>query len=363
MSVAWFRVVRGLALASVVARLASGGSSRPTLRSVVASRPIDNGLVDDDRLTVVIPARDEADRIGPAIAAVVGAPDVREVIVVDDQSSDSTVAIAAAGGARVVVAGERPPGWAGKAWALQRGVESATTDWVLCLDADTRAHPQLPSALVDRAVAERLDLLTAAGRFRSGRPGATWLHASMLATLVYRFGPPGTPGRMIANGQCMLLRRQPFLDRGGMEPVAVSPGEDVALARWMSSHQRRVEFVDASDLLEVEPYASFGETWSGWGRSLGLPGVDSLARRALDLLVITLTMPLPVARLVARRADLVDVAAICVRVGTLVGMRSAYERSVVYWLSPIADPVSVMSLTLGLGRRRQTWRGRVYRSW
>ncbi len=347
----WFRAARGAALVSVVSRL---------VRLAWADAPLRFGA---DReavtpITVVIPARDEADRIGPAIEALIGSPAVSEVIVVDDQSSDTTATIAAAAGARVVAAGERPVGWAGKTWALQRGLVSASTDWVLCLDADTRADPRLPAALVERAEGDRLDLLTAAGRFRAGRPGATWLHASMLATLVYRYGPPGSSGRNLANGQCMLIRRQPFLDHGGMAHVSGSTVEDVALARSMASQHRRVAFVDACDLLEVEPYTSFGETWSGWGRSLGLPGVDSPTRRTIDAIVIALTMPIPVVRLVAGRADAVDIAAICVRIGTLVGMRRVYRRSAVYWLSPLADSVSAASLAIGLVRRQQAWRGR-----
>jgi dolichol-phosphate mannosyltransferase len=86
-----------------------------------------------DRLTpmqsisVVVPARDEAARIGPLLEAIVGAPGVAEVIVVDDQSSDGTADLARAAGARVVEpARPLPDGWAGKAWALQQGIEAAT---------------------------------------------------------------------------------------------------------------------------------------------------------------------------------------------------------------------------------------------
>ena len=322
---------------------------------------IRSGEVMSRAVAVVIPARDEEFRIGPTIAAMIAAPDVSEVVVVDDRSSDRTAAVSAGAGARVVTVGERPDNWAGKTWAVQRGVDATTAPWVLVLDADTRPDSGLPAALVARAIDDRLDLLTVAGSFRAGRRSSRWLHAAMLATLVYRYGPPGTGGRVLANGQCMLLRRDGFQGRGGMSIVAGSLVEDVALARSTGALGGRVAFVDASDLLEVEPYESFGATWSGWGRSLGLPGVDPVTRRVLDVVVLALVMPWPIVRLLGGRGDAIDLAAIAARVGTLVGMRPAYRaRGASYWLSPLADPVAITSLAIGVVKRRRSWRGRTY---
>ena len=97
---------------------------------------------------------DEAERIAPLLDAIVGASGVAEVIVVDDQSSDATAEIARLAGASVVSGAPLPDGWAGKAWALQQGIEAATSDWVVTLDADARPDPQLPTALVARAVGD-----------------------------------------------------------------------------------------------------------------------------------------------------------------------------------------------------------------
>ena len=89
---------------------------------------------------MVVPARDEANRIGPLLEAVIDAPGVAEVVVVDDESTDATAAIAAEAGAKVVAGRPLPSGWVGKAWALHQGIDVATGEWVVLLDADRRAR-------------------------------------------------------------------------------------------------------------------------------------------------------------------------------------------------------------------------------
>lgn len=102
--------------------------------------------------SVVIPARNEADslpRLLRSLRAQRVAP--HEIIVVDDQSEDETAAVARAEGARVVPAGERPPGWLGKPWASSVGADAASGRYLLFLDADVVLHPdalqQLATAL------------------------------------------------------------------------------------------------------------------------------------------------------------------------------------------------------------------------
>ena len=117
---------------------------RPPLR---AGAPLPAGTT----VSAVIPARDEAARIGPCVLAARADPGVSEVIVVDDESTDGTAAAAARAGARVIPGLPLPAGWVGKQWALQQGLEVASGEYVLTLDADTRPRPGLAAALVTAA--------------------------------------------------------------------------------------------------------------------------------------------------------------------------------------------------------------------
>jgi dolichol-phosphate mannosyltransferase len=358
---------RVMQFASVAVRAAAGAVAISRIaRAASVDAPVRPTLTPMQTISVVVPARDEAARIAPLLAAIVGAPGVAEVIVVDDQSSDATAEIARRAGTMVISGAPLPDGWAGKAWALQQGISAATSDWVVTLDADTRPDPRLPTAMVARAVADRLDLLTVGGRFECPTPGSRWLHPAMLTTLVYRFGPPGAPpsapDRMMANGQCMAVPRARFLAAGAMESVRKDVVEDLALARRLAADGHRVGFLDANELLSVRMFESLGDAWNGWGRSLALPGVEPRRRQLFDLAVVVLAQVLPIPRLLLRRGDVIDVVLALTRLGTLAGTRRAYERTdAAYWLSPLADPLAAVAIARGILKRgRQTWRGRSY---
>src|ERR1700722_17073101 len=85
------------------------------------------------RIVAVVPARDESDVVGRAIASLAAqrAPGYFHIILVDDHSSDGTAEIATAGAApdllTVVAAAPLPAGWKGKLWAVAEGVRHAET--------------------------------------------------------------------------------------------------------------------------------------------------------------------------------------------------------------------------------------------
>ena len=110
-----------------------------TLTSVaapaLAARKAAAGL----RVSVCIPARNEAATVAGVVSPVRPAlegrePLVDELIVVDDGSTDATGALAEAAGARVV----RRSGPAGKGRAMAAGIRASDGDIVVFLDADVR---------------------------------------------------------------------------------------------------------------------------------------------------------------------------------------------------------------------------------
>lgn len=88
------------------------------------------------RLSVIVIAQDEADRIEPCLQSVADWAD--EIIVLDSGSSDDTVEIARRYTDQVF-----ETDWPGYGPQKQRALEKANCDWVLSIDADERVSPEL----------------------------------------------------------------------------------------------------------------------------------------------------------------------------------------------------------------------------
>ena len=100
------------------------------------------------RVSIIVPARNEAAMIGPAVRSLLALDyPAYELVVVDDRSEDATGAILeglkAEFGERltVVQVRELPPDWLGKTYAMAQAAEIATGDWLLFSDADVVHAP------------------------------------------------------------------------------------------------------------------------------------------------------------------------------------------------------------------------------
>ncbi|HEX6291454.1 MAG TPA: glycosyltransferase family 2 protein [Herpetosiphonaceae bacterium] len=224
-------------------------------------------------LTVIIPARDEADRIERCLAGLAAQklPQI-DIIVLDDNSTDGTAEIAGsfAGqlpGLRVLHGAPLPAGWAGKCWACWQAAQASDSAWLLFLDADTAPLPGMIATLIDYATAQHIDLLTLLPLLELG---STWERILMppfvgLIQAVYpldRVNDPRSP-LALANGQCILVRRAAYLAVDGHRAVHDSVLEDVRLAQAFKQAGYRIQAVGGPNLMRVRMYTRFGEVAEG----------------------------------------------------------------------------------------------------
>jgi glycosyltransferase involved in cell wall biosynthesis len=106
------------------------------------------------RVTVVMPAYNEAHGIGRVLGAVREYLPDAELLVVDDASADETSAEAKAAGARVV----RHPINRGNGAAVKTGIRNASGDVVLLMDADGQMDPAYIPLLLAK-LAEGFDMV------------------------------------------------------------------------------------------------------------------------------------------------------------------------------------------------------------
>jgi len=120
-----------------------------------------------DEVAVVIPARNEADRIQATVTAAIGLPAVALAVVVDDGSKDGTAAAARQAGAAVM----RHARNRGKGAAMETGAEAVCLldqrehrdrpRHLLFLDADLAGTAALAGPLIDPVLAGKADMTIA----------------------------------------------------------------------------------------------------------------------------------------------------------------------------------------------------------
>jgi glycosyltransferase involved in cell wall biosynthesis len=102
---------------------------------------------------IIVPARDEAETIGPVIASLLAQDYAGKfhIVLVDDDSTDGTAERAGAAESLQVIRGTpKPPGWSGKLWALSQGIDATDAPVVLLTDADIVHDPRHLSSLIAR---------------------------------------------------------------------------------------------------------------------------------------------------------------------------------------------------------------------
>lgn len=231
------------------------------------------------RVSVLIPMRNEADKIGPNLRALLAQeyPD-SEVLVLDDDSQDDSARIAAETGGPFpnfkLLRGEPLlPGWLGKAWACQQLSQAASGEYLLFTDADVHWQPGALLALMSEAGRTGADLLT----IWPSQQTNTWAERlvvplmdfaihSYLPVLAVHF----LPWRVFAaaNGQVLLFKRSAYERISGHAGVRAKIIEDVALARAVKVHGLTLRMAEANQFIKTRMYHNWPEVRDGFAKNI-----------------------------------------------------------------------------------------------
>jgi hopene-associated glycosyltransferase HpnB len=243
------------------------------------------------RVDIVVPARDEAEVIGPVIASLLAQDYAGSfaVTLIDDNSTDATAERAGqAPNLKVLHGAPKPEGWSGKMWALEQGVSAGDAPLVLLTDADIVHDPRHLSTLVD--CVERSQLAMASEMVR--------LNCSSLAEralvpafvyffqMLYPFAKVNDPRSRVAAaaGGSVLIRRDVLQRIGGIGAIKDALIDDVSLARTVKGRGGGAIFLGHSVLAtSIRPYPAFVDIW----RMIARTAFTQL-RHSLWLLLATL---------------------------------------------------------------------------
>ncbi len=242
-------------------------------------RPLVSLPDDLPRVTVLIPAKDEGERVRICLQSVL-AQDYPNfsIVTIDDRSTDDTGGvldqIAAATGGKVrslhVPHGGLPPGWLGKCHALHVGAKDASGAWLLFVDSDVRLQPDALRAAIALALARNYDAVS----LMTALECQTFLEKLVLPLAAGAWSVMNTisltnddkRASAYANGQFFLIRRGVYDAAGGHEAVRDQITEDVELARLLKRRGGRVRLFLGSTFASTRMHANLPQMLRGWGR-------------------------------------------------------------------------------------------------
>lgn len=193
-------------------------------------------------VSVLIPARNEAHRIGALLADLtLESAGIREIIVYDDRSTDSTAAIVERFARknpkiRLLQGVPLPSGWLGKNHACHLLSQQAVGRYLLFLDADVRIREQAIVRAMRCMQRTKVDLLSVFPHQLMPDPGTrlvvplmNWILLSLLPLAAVRRMPQ--EALCAANGQFLLFSTDSYRKLLPHQRFRTAPVEDMAIAR------------------------------------------------------------------------------------------------------------------------------------
>ena len=245
-------------------------------------KDIDNNTL--PTVCVIIPARNEADVIPVSLRSLLlqDYPGNFTIFLVDDQSSDGTANVAQEVAhnldktqqLQIVTSTSLPPGWTGKLWAMEQGLQTASTltpDYFLLTDADIEHDPSNLHRLVAKAEAQKLDLVSIMVRLRCQ---SFWEQLLIPAFVfffqkLYPFSWVNNPKKATAAaaGGCILIHSEALNRIGGLQIIRQALIDDCSLAKAVKSTHGKIWLGLSTLTYSLRPYDSLKTIWDMVARS------------------------------------------------------------------------------------------------
>jgi glycosyltransferase involved in cell wall biosynthesis len=264
------------ALAFVYAMVAALAVVRTMLavpRVPPLDEPLDRLASSLPKLSVIVPACNEAASIEEALRSKLASTyPALEIVVVDDRSTDDTGAIVDRMALddprlRVVHLRELPEGWDGKLHALERGAREATGELLLFSDADVRFSSDILVRTARVMEREGLDFVTMLPDVTRVSPALDAALSALLRLLVSgaRVWKVRDPRSRVGVGAGLfnLVRRSAYERSPGFAWLRMEVADDVVFGQMMKqSGARSAVFQGRGDVM-LSFYSSLGELVRG----------------------------------------------------------------------------------------------------
>ena len=226
-------------------------------------------------VAVIVPARNEVESIRRSLTSLLAQnyPGPLSILLVDDNSTDATGEIAASLSAdqRLTVLSGQPlaAGWSGKLWAIHQALaheNAKTAAYILLTDADIEHAPGHISALVAKAEAGKLDLVSEMVRLHCTTAAERALIPAFVFffQMLYPFTWTADPARRTAGaaGGTMLVSRAAIDRTEGVTRIRSQLIDDCALAAQIKSSGGRIWLGHSNRAASIRIYREWRDLWN-----------------------------------------------------------------------------------------------------
>jgi hopene-associated glycosyltransferase HpnB len=333
-----------------------------------------NGNIALDEITVLIPARNEAEVIQHTLQSVIEQGAGLSIVLIDDNSEDATVEKTRQmriSDLRIIRSAPLPPGWSGKLWALEQGRLQVTTPYTLLLDADIELARGIVKSLREKMNRKGIPFVSL-----MAMPSMSFGWEKLLMpAFVYFFNvlyplPRVNSHRTrvaAAAGGCILMESRMLDQIGGFESIKSAVIDDCALAGRVKSQGFHIWLGLTHAVKSVRSYQRLKEIWDMVARTAFAQLQYSVGLLVLCTLVMLLVYEVP-AVMVAYSNVLIrylSLGSLVIMFFTYVPILRFYDRSWAWALGLPLVAALFLAMTWTSAIRywrgeRTRWKGRIY---
>ena len=327
-----------------------------------------------DEITVLIPARNEAEVIQHTLQSVIEQGPGLKIVLIDDNSEDATVEKSRKmriSDLRIIQSPPLPDNWSGKLWALEQGRLQVTTPYTLLLDADIELARGIVKTLREKMDREGIPFVSL---MAMPSMSGSWEKMLMPAfvyffKVLYPFPRVNSHRTRVAAaaGGCILMESRMLDQIGGFESIKSAVIDDCALAGRVKSQGFHIWLGLTHAVKSVRSYQRLKEIWDMVARTAFAQLHYSVGLLVLCTFVMLLVYGVPVV-MVAYSNVLIRYLALgslVIMFLTYVPILRFYHRSLAWALGLPLIAALFLAMTWTSAIRywrgeRTRWKGRVY---
>ncbi len=247
------------------------------------------------RVSIVVPARNEADHIDQCLSALQNQdyPNL-EILLVNDRSTDRTGEVMKKYAEitkdwKYIEIKSLPDGWLGKNHALEQGGQQATGEYIIFTDGDVVYQPNTITKTMQSVITHNLDHLVLSANLKAKDPLLIAMQALFTTGMVsllklHQLGK--SPNRYIGAGVYNLVKTSLYRSIGGHQSIRLEVIDDLMLGKIMVQAGGKPGFMDGRDLISVEWYSNWKQMILGLEKN-GFASVRYSLPRLLAFMSVT----------------------------------------------------------------------------